>query len=544
MNILGIHGGITINQHDAGAALIVDGELISFIEEERLLRVKTPRGVLPIESISRCLKDANLTMKEIDYVALAGATYIDQESRTKLYLEHHFGSAPPVVLVNHQLAHVASAFFPSGFDDAMCMSYDAYGDKLSLAMGVGSKDGVEIIETRPHENSLGMFYATITSFLGFMPGEDEYKVMGLAPYGNEGVDLSAFIQVASDGYQVNQDFIRSNPTPGSTYEQFYSQKLIDLLGKPRRKGEKITQRHMDIAAAAQKSLENCALSLVKYLHKVTGLKRLCLAGGVALNCSVNGVLSKLPFIEEIFIQPSASDRGLPLGCALYIAHQKGEKLKPITHVFYGPKYDSEEVEKAIKLAGFEADKIDDPGKIAAQLLVQGKIIGWHQGRSEFGPRALGHRSILAHPGLNNMKNEINLRVKFREEFRPFAPSVLEEFASKIFFLKHPSRFMTQACDVRPEWIERLPATTHVNNTGRVQTVDKTTNPVFYNLIRHFYDLTGLPVVLNTSFNIKGQPIVETPLEALSTFAGTGIDALIMGDYLITKPKKPRTSNFL
>jgi carbamoyltransferase len=541
MNILGIHGGVTINQHDAGAALIRDGELVCFVEEERLLRVKSPRGVLPIESIAACLKEGGLSMHDIDLIALPGETYVNMVERTQAYLRHHFGFAPSIELINHQTAHLASAFFPSGFPKAMCLSYDAYGDRLSAAMGIADyTSGVKVLETRPHDNSLGMFYATMTSFLGFMPGEDEYKVMGLAPYGSDVVDLSLFARPASDGYSVNEQYIRTSPPPSSAYEQFYSERLIQLLGESRRKGERITQRHRDVAAGTQRALEECAVSLVTYLHKKTGLKNLCLAGGVALNCSANRVLSKLPFIENIFIQPAASDRGLALGCALQASMEAGESLKPIQHVFYGPTQNEDGISSALALTGMNAEELQDPSEKAAQLLAEGKIVGWFQGRSEFGPRALGHRSILAHPGLAHMKDEINARVKYREEFRPFAPSVLEERASEVFDLKKPSPFMTVAFDVREGWAEKLPATTHVNKTGRVQTVSKSIDVLYHSLIDQFGKLTGLPVVLNTSFNIKGQPIVETPLDALSTFAGTGMDALIMGSHLLMKSGKSRS----
>ena len=543
MNILGIHGGVTINQHDAGAALIRDGELVCFVEEERLLRVKSPKGVLPIESIAACLKEGGLSMHDIDLVALPGETYADISLRTQAYLRHHFGISPSIELINHQTAHLASAFYPSNFTKAMCMSYDAYGDRLSVAMGTADyENGVNVIETRPHDNSLGMFYATMTSFLGFMPGEDEYKVMGLAPYGRDAIDMTLFARPSSDGYAVNSKYIRTSPAPSSAYEQFYSERLIELLGEPRRKGEPITQRHRDIAAGTQRALEDCAVSLVTYLHQTTGLTNLCLAGGVALNCSANRVLSKLPFIENIFIQPAASDRGLALGCALQASKEAGEALKPIQHVFFGPTQNEERISSALALTGMIAEELQDPSEKAAQLLAEGEILGWFQGRSEFGPRALGHRSILAHPGLAHMKDEINARVKYREEFRPFAPSVLEERASAVFDMDKTSPFMTVAYDVRQEWAEKLPATTHVNKTGRVQTVSKDTDPMYHSLISQFDKLTSLPVVLNTSFNIRGQPIVETPLDALSTFAGTGMDALIIGSFLLRKPRKPRSKN--
>ena len=538
MNILGIHGGVTINQHDAGAALLVDGKLISFVEEERLIRMKSARGTLPIQSILACLREAKFDIRDINFIAACGETYDDQSRRISEYLVHHFGHSPEIILVNHQLAHLASAFYPSGFQKAMCISYDAYGDRLSGALGVGNRDGIEILKTFPADNSLGIFYATITSFLGFMPGEDEYKVMGLAPYGPEPVDLSFFAAPADDGYLVNSKYIRSNPSPASSFEQFYSDELVKKLGQPRRKNEQISDRHKNIAAGAQIALEHCIVSLIKGFAKKTGLKDLCLAGGVALNCSANRLIYEMSEIENLFVQPSASDRGLALGAALEVAKRKGENIEKIRHVFYGPIYSEKDIVDSIALAGYPVNKVANPSKVAASMIASGKIIGWFQGRSEFGPRALGHRSILAHPGLKNIKQEINAKVKFREEFRPFAPAVISERAKEIFNIKGESPFMTIAVMVREEWRNRLPGITHINNTGRVQTVSKE-DPLFYDLLSEFEKITRIPVVLNTSFNIKGQPIVETPLEAISTFSGTGIDAVIIGKYLIEKPCKSR-----
>lgn len=539
MNILGIHGGFTINQHDPGAALICNGKLVACIEEERLFRNKTARGILPIESIKAVLKEGGLDIRDIDLVASPGETYDDISRRIEAYFVHHFGYAPPIKLINHQTAHLASAFFPSGFDRALCLSYDAHGDRLSGAYALGSSSGIELKGTLAKDNSLGLFYATMTSFLGFMPGEDEYKIMGLAPYGDDPVDLSFFAQPAEDGYFVDHSYIRSDPPPSSVFEQFYSEKLIEKLGSPRRKSEDVTQHHRNIAAGIQQALEKCAVSLVTHLHKLTGEKNLCLAGGVALNCSANNTLNKLPIFENLYVQPAASDRGLPLGCALQATNEAGIAIQPIEHVFYGPSIDELEILKALQLTGFSYEKVNDPALTAAELLAEGQIIGWYQGRSEFGPRALGHRCILADPSRANMKDEINKRVKYREEFRPFAPSVLEEKAGEVFVMDGPSPFMTVAFDVREGWGKKLPAITHINNTARVQTVNKDIDPLYHALISKFDNLTGIPLVLNTSFNIKGQPIVETPLDALSTFAGTGMDAVIMGNHLVRKPGKPR-----
>jgi len=534
MNILGIHGGFTTGQHDAGAVLMIDGRLVCSIEEERLSRVKSATGVLPIESIAACLSEARLTMRDIDFVAIAGETYSDIESRTMEWITHHFGYSPKIRIVNHQTAHLASAFFPSGFTSAMCLSADAFGDGLSGAVATADRqNGLRINRTIPALNSLGVFYATITSFLGFRPGDDEYKVMGLAPYGEPKIDLEAFCRPEGDGFLCEPKYFRARKS-ATVYEPFYSTALVDLLGPPRRNREPITEFHKNIAASAQETLEKCLVSLVTQMHKDFGMRSLCFAGGVALNCSANRLLNSLPFIDNLYVQPAASDRGLPLGCALHIAFLEGEALSPIESTFYGPTIETADIENALLVTGVKNIALENPEKIAAEKLAKGEIIGWFQGRSEFGPRALGHRSILANPCIADMKDKINAKVKFREEFRPFAPSVLEEKSSEIYDLRCPSPYMTVAFNVKENWIDKTPATTHINKTSRVQTVNRSVDPLYHGLIECFESYTGCPAVLNTSFNIKGQPIVESPLEAISTFFSTGLDHLVLGNYLISK----------
>ena len=535
MNILGIHGGVTTGQHDAAAALIVDGSLVCSIEEERLIRVKTPYATLPIRSIRTCLKEGNLTINDIDLIITPGETYKDIIPRTKEWIIHHFGYSPKIESMHHQTAHIASSFFQSNFDDAMCLTYDGVGDGASGAIAKASKKkGIEIIETFPITRSLGLFYSTMTSFLGFKPNEDEYKVMGLAPYGKPNIDLSFFCKASAEGNTVDPSYWNQRKPKVTVYEPIYSSKMVEKIGKPRLGNTGLNDHYKNVAASTQHILEQCVVSNVKRLYSLTKNQNLCLAGGVALNCSANGVISKLPFIKHLFIQPASSDRGLALGCALFGAFKENEKINPINHVFYGPKIDNKEIERSINLSGFKAKYLNDPAKEAAKLLAKKKILGWFQGRSEFGPRALGHRSILADPRYSDMKDLINSKVKFREEFRPFAPSVLEEKYKDIFDLNEPSPYMTITCNVKEEWRTKICSTVHVDNTARVQTVNKKTDPLYHSLIESLEKLNGHPVVLNTSFNIRGQPIVETPLEAISTFAGTGIDYLIMGNYFLEK----------
>ncbi len=541
MNILGIHSGATINQHDPGAAIVRNGELVAACEEERLLRIKSPRGFLPIRSIKYCLEIANIEFKDIDLIIHPGASHEGVADRIVHYLHHYFGTSPEVRLINHQRAHIAGAFYASGFDEAMCMSYDSYGDRLSGAVAIGNSDGIEILDTMAHDNSLGTFYGTMTIYLGFQGDEDEYKVMGLAAYGKEGVDLSRFVHPTNQGYNVDIENMCRHVVPNATiYEAHYSDALVEHLGQPRRlPGGPIEQFHCDVAYATQRALEACVMSLATKLNEKTGIRKLCVSGGVALNCVANHALLQLPFIDEIFICPPATDRGLAFGCALEGANFVGERVKRPIDMYLGKQYSNEEIRNSLQLTGQSYRVSENPAQEAARMLANGKVIGWFQGRSELGPRALGNRSILADPRPVKMKEEVNAKVKFREEFRPFAPSVLEERAQDLFVMEHPSPFMTITYPVRPEWQERLGAITHVDGTARVQTVSADTNPRFHSLISAFAEETGVPAVLNTSLNARGEPIVEAPIDALRTFNGTGLDAIFLGDCILEKPASPR-----
>ncbi len=543
MIVLGLHGGMTVNQHEPNAALSIDGEIVAACEEERFARVKSPRGRIPTQAAAACLDAAGIAFSDVDLVAHPGETYDDMPARIRHYLGHHFGhdfaDGPDVLMVDHHTAHLASAFFASGFEEAMCLSYDARGDRVSTALArADRKRGVQVLETLPGENSLGIFYQTMTSYLGFVAAEDEYKVMGLAGYAERGPDLSDFARPTETGYAVDVGFFRDDPPVLSIYEPHFGKALVSRFGPAYRPGAPIDDRAREIAFATQRTFEACARSLTERLHGLTGLSRLCVAGGCGLNCSANGALRRLPFIDEIFIQPASSDRGLGLGAAMEGAFSLGDAPKPLDHVYLGPEYSDAAVEAAVATAGWPWRKVADPASEAAGLLARGKIIAWFQGRSEYGPRALGNRSILADPRPADMKDAINARIKRREEFRPFAPAVLEERAPDLYELDGPSPFMTFAVPVRAAWAGRLAATTHVDGTARVQTVSAEANPLFHRLIARFEDLTGVPAVLNTSFNVKGQPIVETPLDALSTFAATGLDAMIVGECLIEKNPGP------
>ncbi|MDR4463985.1 MAG: hypothetical protein MRJ66_06940 [Nitrospira sp.] len=538
MNILGIHTAHRIYDHDPGATIICNGEVIAVCEEERFNRIKTSKGCLPIHAIKQCLSQAKISIHAVDVVVAPGEKDPDAEERLRLILTHYFGFSPKIELINHQVAHLSSAYFGSGYDQSMLISYDGSGDSLSCVLAKGDKGNIEFIETYPATNSLGNFYELITQFLGFEPSEGEYKVMGLAPYGRpNAIDLSDFIEVTSTGYEYNNKDCYSSAVKFSLIEvPFYSGIVTRKLGPPRRLGEPVTQRHKDIALAAQQVLEKAILSLVSHLHRQVGYDSLCLAGGVALNCSANMHISRLPFLKHLYVQPAASDRGLALGCALWGANKHGG-IKSVGDIFRcGPDYSNGRIEQALGHSGFDYEQVEDPSEVAAELLAKDLIIGWFQGRSEYGPRALGHRSILGNPKNSTIKERINSRIKFREEFRPFAPSVIEEEFSEYFDcgIMPSAPYMTVALPVRRAKASEIPGVTHVNSTARVQTVSRADDERYHRLISKFGERTGTPVVLNTSFNIRGQPIVETPLDALGTFASCGLDALLIGNYLVKK----------
>ncbi|MAN80260.1 MAG: carbamoyl transferase [Rhodospirillaceae bacterium] len=536
MNIIGLHGGVTTMQHDAAAALICDGKVVACVEEERLSRIKHAYGQIPVKAIAEVLDIGGLTAKDIDLVCHSGIEHKDLPVRVAHYFRHFFGHVPEIRMYNHQDTHLASTFYMSDFDEAMVASFDGFGDWESGAMGLASASGIDVLQRFGHELSLGVFYQTMASYLGFAASGDEYKVMGLAPYGKPGVDISRLIRPTDDGYFVDSAVWDRDPPARSHFENRYGQIVVDVLGEPRRADEPLTQRHMDIAHATQLAFEEVMVHLITKLHEQTGSRNLCLSGGCALNCLANMRIRKLPFIEKMFVQPASTDQGTALGGAIMGALELGASVEPLTSYFLGRAYEEADYLEALELTGMSYTRPDDVAETAATLLAEGKVIAWMQGRSEFGPRALGNRSILADPGRAEMKDEVNKRIKYREGFRPFAPAVLAERAEEVFDMSGPSPHMTVTYPVREAWKDRLPATTHVNGTSRVQTVSKADNPLFYELISRFEKKTGRPAVMNTSFNIKGDAMVETPLNAIATFAGTGLDALILGPFLLQKNK--------
>jgi carbamoyltransferase len=539
MNILGICGGIRQGNWDSAAAIVGDGEVKAAAEEERFTRVKHAPGALPTHAIRYCLREAGLAMGDVELVVFPGRTYVNMTARLEDYFRFVHGHVPRIELCDHHEAHAASAFFASGFKDALVLTADYSGDGIATTVWRGAGSSLDALHRWEFPQSLGLFYAMVTQYLGFDFGEDEYKVMGLASYGKPTYDLSWLLRAdGALGYAFEAAAMRrtQGPEPGlSTQERFFSDLVQEKLGPARVKNAPLERHHQDVAASAQRQLETTVMQLVESFVGRARSRNLCLAGGVAMNCVMNQKLAESGWFDRVFVPPVAGDSGLALGAALlYTVQGEGARVSELRSAALGPSYNDDEIRKALEEVGAPYERIGDPAECAASLIADGHIIGWFQGRMEYGARALGHRSILADPRIAEMKDRVNAVVKFREGFRPFAPSVIEEDAGRFFARSRPAPFMTFTFDVPEAARAQIPAVTHADNTARVQTVARDVEPTYHALISEVGKRTGVPVVLNTSFNIKGQAIVENPNQAISTFYGSGLTALVMGNYLLRK----------
>jgi carbamoyltransferase len=583
MNILGInayHG-------NASAALVCNGQLIGAVEEERFNRVKYAAG-FPSAAIRYCLKEAGITLSDIDHVAVPRNPYarlgtklwyaarMPSFARERIRVLSKFTGIPVALAqafdcdpakikatfhrVEHHQAHLASSFFVSPFEEAALLSADGLGDFASSMWGVGRGNRMEIADAIAFPHSLGLYYSAVTQYLGFLKFGDEYKVMGLAAYG-EPENMDAFrdiVRFSRDrgdlAFRLCLDYFTHHKTgPEMSWAEsdktpvlgtLFSDDMGKRLGGPARTPEQpLEQRHRNLAAALQARLEEVYLGMLKKLAGKTGAKAVCLSGGVAFNCVANGkIFDRTPF-ENVYVHPAAGDAGLSVGAAFYVWHQLlGQpRLFAMEHAYWGPAYSAEEIRSAIQSSavsncGYTLGEFGEPELMrrTAAIIAEGKILGWYQGRAEWGPRALGNRSIVADPRRPEMKEILNERIKHREIFRPFAPSILAERTGEWFEKSHASPFMTLAYPVRREKRDKIPAPTHVDGTGRLQTVSAEANPRYHALISEFEKQTGVPVVLNTSFN-DNEPIVCRPEEALDCFLRTRMDALVLGNYLITRP---------
>src|SRR5882672_1671976 len=581
MNILGInayHG-------NASAAIVCDGRLIAAVEEERFNRVKYAAG-FPAQAIRYCLKEAGLTLADIDHVAVPRDPYarlgtklfyalrMPSFARERVKVLAKFTGIPEALAsafdadpkklaakfhrIEHHQAHLASSFFVSPFERAALLSADGLGDFASTMWGAGEGNRMRIDGSVAFPHSLGLFYSAVTQYLGFLKFGDEYKVMGLAAYGQP-EQLGVFRDIVrfesrsnGNGFRLGLDYFshhRTGPemswaeadkTP--TLGKMFSDEMAKRLGPVRPPEEALEERHRNLACSLQARLEEVYLGMLKKLAERTGLKAVCLAGGVAFNCVANGKIFDATPFEQVYVHPAAGDAGLAVGAAYYIWHQILGKPRSfaMNHAYWGPAYSPEEIRSAMQAStvsqgGYTIAELAEEELLrrTAAIIADGKILGWYQGRAEWGPRALGNRSIVADPRRPEMKEILNRRIKHREIFRPFAPSILAEAAGDWFEKSHPSPFMTMAYAVRPEKRDKIPAPTHVDGTGRLQTVTKTANPRYWKLIKEVERQTGVPVVLNTSFN-DNEPIVCNPQEALDCFLRTQMDALVLDDFLITR----------
>jgi len=569
--------GINAAYHDPAACLVQDGQVIAAAEEERFTHIKHGKRPipfstyeLPFHAIDYCLRTAGITMAEVAHVAYAFDPFLllgrHREAATitlplepsahptpeewesgwdPLFLaamvnapRHLVGGVPHRLqarfqgirpdgpyrwhFVEHHLAHAVSAFFPAPFDEAAVLTLDGRGERTTTSYNRGSGSSLERLGQVRMPHSLGLLYQQVTDYLGFLHSSDEYKVMALASFGKPRylTDFRDIIQVGTDGqYTINEP------------------RLPERFGPARRRGEPLEPRHYDIAHSLQVALEEVVLQLADWLHATTGSQNLCLAGGVALNCVLNARLRDDGPFAQIWVQPAAGDAGTALGAALWIDAQErtgNGRAYRMEHAFLGPDYSDAEIEQFLRWSKLPYRRLRDIAGETADLLAQNKIIGWFQGRMEFGPRALGARSILASPIPADMQARLN-DIKDREDFRPVAPVVLEEAAADWFVAAGVSPFMLFVYRVRPDQAERIPAVRHTDGTARIQTINRAQHPRYYDLLKAFQARTGVPILVNTSFNTRGEPIVCTPRDAVESFWTSPLDALVIGSFLLEKP---------
>jgi carbamoyltransferase len=560
--------------HDAAAALLVDGRLVAAVEEERLSRRKHATGELPVRSARFCLEAAGLRPEDVDVVAFGFSAEVfraasKDEFKEKLLRrpmsalrryrkkEREYGEVlrfqkrivrecgfdperTKVVAVPHHIAHAASSALFAGWPSCAFLTIDGAGEAATTC--AGEAEGARF-DTRYEvrlPDSLGFFYSGMTDYLGFEPNDGEYKVMGMAPYGDaKKADVSECLAIENGSFRLNRRLLWTKKGDAWAEGRHFGRRLVDLLGPPRA-GDAMEPRHANIAAAVQERCEQAALHIVErhlrpILERHDG--RLAFAGGVALNVTLNRKLLELPYVKRLWVQPAAGDAGVPLGAAALVAAQAGERIEPMTHAYWGPAYSDAEIEKALKTRKIRHRRFageEETIRESARMLAEGKVLAWFQGRVEFGPRALGNRSILGNPARAGTRDEINEAIKFREPWRPFCASMLAEEAPAILGTEHPAPFMNLSFLASEEWKSRIPEVVHVDGSMRPQTVTREANPLYWKLIAAFRERTGVPVLLNTSLNRRGEPMICSPDDALTMFFGSGLERLVMGNFLVEK----------
>jgi carbamoyltransferase len=597
--------GVSCYYHDAAAALIEDGKLVAAADQERFSRKKHDNG-FPKQAIEFCLRQAGITAADLDYVVFyekpllkferilmttlgtfphsypvfreSMVAWFNQKLWIKSHLQTEIGvPTERILFAEHHLSHAASALYTSPFDEAAILTVDGVGEWATATIGKGTahwerngspeQNTIEILEEARFPHSIGLLYSAFTAFLGFKVNNGEYKVMGMAPYGSPRYmdEVYRVVHVGDDGsFQLNMDYFSFHHSTKRTFNR----RFVDLFGTPRVPESEFysktthpkqdhpdwdnavaeqNQKYADIAASIQRVTEETMLKMARHAYERSGSKNLVMAGGVALNSVANGrIIRETPF-ENVYIQPAAGDSGGALGAALYAYHVLLGKPRSFVmeHAYWGAEYDEGEMRSAIEESGYGYRQIDDQDALLDRVvdrLLEGKVIGWYRGRFEWGPRALGNRSILADPRSAEMKNIVNTKIKFREPFRPFAPVILEEHMNEWFNMPdkappdgyYPPRYMLMVTSIPEDKQSQIQAVCHEGGTGRLQSIRREWNPAYYDVVRKFGEATGVPVLLNTSYNLRGEPIVNTPQNALSTFHNSDIDALAMGPFWVTK----------
>ena len=556
--------------HDPAAAIIVDGKIVAAADEERFIREKHAKDKFAVNAIKFCLGKAGVKPKDVDAVAYPWSfkAYLNSLPRyvarcwrrrpsrafkalTKSYeanknakriLERTLEAVgiPRTVkryFIEHHIAHASSAYHLSGMESAAIMSIDGAGEFTSTLFAKGEGGRITKIKEFIKPDSLGRFYSTVTAYLGFTVHDGEYKVMGMAPYGNhERIDLSHIIRHNPKTFRANDDYVWVTRSRRFDKAKVFSKKMVKEWGPPR-EGDGLAEPYIHIAAATQRKLEDTTIALMEhYLGDILKSNggNLCFAGGVALNVKLNKRLLEHPLVKNLFVQPAANDSGTALGAATYVAHMLGERLQPMPHAYLGPEYTNDQIKELLDRYRIPYVYHKDIVDVASDLLSKGEIVAWFQGAMEYGPRALGNRSILANPSVKGVSDEINARIKFRERWRPFCPSILEEYAKDILKTDHPSPYMTFSFTVSDKWIERIREVVHVDSSARPQIVNRDTNPLFYELLRSFHKKTGLPVLINTSLNRRGEPMVCSAQDAVNMFYGSGLNYMVLGNFLVRK----------
>ncbi|MGY3053563.1 carbamoyltransferase [Pedobacter sp. UYEF25] len=570
--------GLNAYHGDSSACIYRDGEIIAAAEEERFRRIKHWAG-LPTMAIDFCLAEAGISITEVDHIAISRdpkanfykKAFTAIKNKLSIFnianrlknlkkaggihfeLADHFNIderllKAKIINVEHHRSHLASTFFASPFQESAILSLDGFGDFTSTMTAIGVDNKIEVLKSVSYPHSLGIFYTALTQFLGFQNYGDEYKVMGLAPYGNPRYEeeIKNLISLKSDGlFELNLAYF-NHPKNGvnmvwengiPSVENLYSNKLIELLGDPRNENAPIEQLHKDLAASIQAVTEEVIFHVLNYLHAETKLESVSIAGGVAQNSVANGKIKLNTPFKEVYFPPAGQDAGTAIGAALWVYNQLQNKPRTATmrHAYFGCKFSNDYIEEMLKKRSISYSKPirgDFYNQIVHCLTTNG-VVGWFQGRAEFGPRALGNRSILADPRNKSAKELLNKKIKMRESFRPFAPSILSEYVSEYFEQDDEVPFMEKVIKIKAERRDEIPAVTHLDGTGRLQTVHKETNLKYYQLIENFYKKTGTPILLNTSFN-ENEPIVNSPEEALDCFLRTEMDMLVLEDCIVVK----------